>query len=64
MNINITIGIYLTVSNGDYKKEYSLHYLNGGMNAYEKAIGSCGDILAYYDNDQLFQFFGFSFKKN
>jgi hypothetical protein len=32
------------------------------MNDYEKAIRSCGDILAYYDDDQLFPVFGFGFK--
>ena len=30
-------------------------------NDYEKAIRSCGDILAYYDDDQLFPCFGFGF---
>ena len=31
------------------------------MNDYEKAIRICGDILARYDNDQLFPVFGFGF---
>ena len=29
------------------------------MNSYEKAIKSCGDIVAYYDYDQLFPVFGY-----
>ena len=62
MNINLTIGIDFTGSNGTYTDYRSLHYLNKGMNDYEKAIRSCGDILAYYDNDQLFPVFGFGFK--
>ena len=62
MNINLTIGIDFTGSNGAYTDARSLHYLNNGMNDYEKAIRSCGDILAYYDNDQLFPVFGFGFK--
>ena len=62
MNINLTIGIDFTGSNGSYKVRNSLHYLKNGMNDYEKAIRSCGDILAYYDNDQLFPVFGFGFK--
>ena len=62
MNINLTIGIDFTGSNGSYKLSSSLHYLKNGMNDYEKAIRSCGDILAYYDNDQLFPVFGFGFK--
>ena len=62
MNINLTVGIDFTGSNGDYKDPRSLHYLNNGKNDYEKAIRSCGDILAYYDDDQLFPVFGFGFK--
>ena len=61
MNINLTIGIDFTGSNGNYTDSDSLHYLNNGMNDYEKAIRSCGDILAYYDDDQLFPCFGFGF---
>ena len=62
MNINLTIAIDFTGSNGAYTDSRSLHYLNNGMNDYEKAIRSCGDILAYYDDDQLFPVFGFGFK--
>ena len=62
MNINLTIGIDFTASNGSYTDSKSLHYLQNGMNDYEKAIRSCGDILAYYDNDQLFPVFGFGFR--
>ena len=62
MNINLTIGIDFTGSNGAYTDYRSLHYLNNGLNDYEKAIRSCGDILAYYDDDQLFPVFGFGFQ--
>ena len=61
MNINLTIGIDFTGSNGTYTDYRSYNYLDGGMNDYEKAIRSCGDILAYYDDDQLFPVFGFGF---
>ena len=61
MNINLTIGIDFTGSNGHYKDKPSYHYLDAGMNNYEKAIRSCGDIVAHYDNDQLFPVFGFGF---
>lgn len=61
MNINLTIGIDFTGSNGHYKDQPSYHYLDGGMNNYEKAIRSCGDIVAHYDNHQLFPVFGFGF---
>ena len=62
MSINLTIGIDFTGSNGIYTQSNSLHYLNNGMNDYEKAIRSCGDILANYDDDKLFPVFGFGFK--
>ena len=62
MSINLTIGIDFTGSNGIYTQSNSLHYLKNGMNDYEKAIRSCGDILANYDDDQLFPVFGFGFK--
>ena len=55
------IGIDFTGSNGHYKDKPSYHYLEGGMNNYEKAISSCGDIVAPYDNYQLFPVFGFDF---
>ena len=61
ININLTIGIDFTGSNGHYKDEISYHYLYAGMNNYEKAIRSCGDIVAPYDSDQLFPVFGFGF---
>ena len=61
MNINLTIGIDFTGSNGHYLDEPSYHYLNAGLNNYEKAIRSCGDIVAHYDDDQLFPVFGFGF---
>ena len=38
----------------------SLHYMNGDeQNDYENAISSCGNIIAYYDYDQLFPVYGF-----
>ena len=46
MNINLMIGIDFPGSNGHYKDQPSYHYLEGGMNNYEKAIHSCGDIVA------------------
>ena len=57
MNINLTIGIDFTGSNGHYKDAPSYHYLDAGMNNYEKAIRSCGDIVAHYDNDKIISSF-------
>ena len=62
MQINLTIGIDFTGSNGDPTKAFSLHYLGAGNNKYEVAINSCGNIVAYYDYDQLFPVFGFGGK--
>ena len=60
MEINLTIGIDFTGSNGSPSYSNSLHYLApGSLNNYERAIRSCGDILAVYDADQLFPVYGY-----
>ena len=59
-NINLEIAIDYTVSNGNPDVKESLNYKFGTTpNDYEKVIKSCGDILAYYDADQLFPVYGF-----
>jgi hypothetical protein len=61
--INLTIGIDFTGSNGLPTKPNSLHYIDSSTyNSYEMAIHSCGNIVAYYDYDQLFPVFGFGGK--
>ncbi len=62
MQINLAVGIDFTGSNGDPSKPTSLHYLGTTNNSYELAIMSCGNIVAYYDYDQLFPAFGFGGK--
>jgi hypothetical protein len=62
MQINLTVAIDFTGSNGDPTKPFSLHYLGTSNNSYEIAISSCGNIVAYYDYDQLFPAFGFGGK--
>jgi len=62
MQINLTVAIDFTGSNGDPTKPFSLHYLGSNCNSYETAINSCGNIVAYYDYDQLFPAFGFGGK--
>ena len=58
--INLDIGIDYTLSNGLPNDPNSLHYMKTeGGNDYEKAIQSCGKIIAYYDYDQLFPVYGF-----
>ena len=58
--INLDIAIDYTESNGSPDNSNSLHYMKAeGGNDYEKAINSCGKIIAYYDYDQLFPVYGF-----
>ena len=58
--INLDIAIDYTKSNHLPNNPDSLHYLKKeGGNDYEKAIKSCGKIIANYDYDQLFPVYGF-----
>ena len=58
--INLDIAIDYTESNGSPDNPNSLHYMNAeGGNDYEKAINSCGKIIAHNDYDQLFPVYGF-----
>lgn len=60
IQIGLSIAIDFTGSNGLPKERSSLHYIFGQEpNQYERAISSCGNILAYYDYDQLFPCYGF-----
>ena len=58
MQINLDIAIDYTASNNE--NPIPLHNIDGGHeNDYEKAIESCGSIIAFYDYDQLFPVYGF-----
>ena len=58
MQINLDIAIDYTASNNE--NPIPLHNVNGMQkNDYEKAIESCGSILAFYDYDKLFPVYGF-----
>lgn len=60
MQISLMIGIDFTASNGEPYKPNSLHYFKDNLGSpYEQAIRACGDIVAYYDYDQLFPVFGY-----
>ena len=60
MQINLEIAIDYTKSNKPPNDPKSNHYLySSDLNDYEKAIKSCGEILAPYDSDQLFPVYGF-----
>ena len=60
VQIKLSIGIDFTASNGNINDPNSLHYISpGNYNDYEKAIKSCGLIMAFYDYDQKFATYGF-----
>ena len=63
VEIGLSVAIDFTNSNGDPNDPRSLHYIYGREpNQYERAINSCGNILSYYDYDQLYPCFGFGAK--
>ncbi|XP_067402963.1 copine-1 isoform X2 [Emydura macquarii macquarii] len=58
--INFTVGIDFTGSNGYPKSPDSLHYISpNGINEYLTAIWSVGNVVQDYDTDKLFPAFGF-----
>uniref|UniRef100_A0A665VV63 Copine-3 n=1 Tax=Echeneis naucrates TaxID=173247 RepID=A0A665VV63_ECHNA len=58
--INFTIAIDFTGSNGDPKSPNSLHYISPhGYNEYLAAIWAVGNVIQDYDSDKMFPAFGF-----
>ncbi|XP_071410323.1 copine-3 isoform X2 [Pithys albifrons albifrons] len=58
--LNFTVGIDFTGSNGDPRSPDSLHYLSpSGVNEYLTAIWSVGMVIQDYDADKMFPAFGF-----
>ncbi|KAL7985454.1 hypothetical protein Chor_004024 [Crotalus horridus] len=58
--INFTVGIDFTGSNGNPKSPDSLHYISpNGINEYLSAIWCVGGVVQDYDTDKLFPAFGF-----
>ncbi|XP_030624036.1 copine-3 isoform X2 [Chanos chanos] len=58
--INFTVGVDFTGSNGNPKSPDSLHYISPqGVNEYLNAIWSVGLVIQDYDSDKLFPAFGF-----
>ncbi|XP_058478376.1 copine-3-like isoform X1 [Solea solea] len=61
--INFTIAIDFTGSNGDPTSPQSLHYINpDGYNEYLAAIWAVGNVIQDYDSNKMFPVFGFGAK--
>ena len=57
--IQLSVAIDFTLSNGDPSDRDSLHYLDMSRNEYLNAIRSVGNILQYYDSDKHIPVLGF-----
>ena len=63
VQIGFSIAIDFTASNGAISNPNSLHYIGSGEpNKYEKAIYACGNIVSYYDYEQMIPCYGFGAK--
>ncbi|XP_061569265.1 copine-3-like [Cololabis saira] len=61
--INFTIAVDFTGSNGDPSSPRSLHYINPeGYNEYLTAIWAVGNVIQDYDSNKMFPVFGFGAK--
>ncbi|CAG2215173.1 Copine-5,Copine-8,Copine-1,Copine-2,Copine-A,Copine-4,Copine-9,Copine-7,Copine-6,Copine-3 [Mytilus edulis] len=60
MQVNFTVGVDFTASNGDPKTANSLHYINPYQpNEYQQAIQAVGAVCQDYDTDKMFPALGF-----
>ena len=57
--IQLSVAIDFTLSNGHPSERDSLHYLDMNKNEYLHAIRSVGNILQYYDSDKQIPVLGF-----
>ncbi|XP_041375225.1 copine-3-like isoform X2 [Gigantopelta aegis] len=63
LQVNLTVGIDFTASNGDPREPTSLHYMNPyEPNEYLQAIMSVGTVVQDYDSDKMFPALGFGAK--
>ena len=63
--LELSIAIDFTGSNGDPRRPGTLHYIShhsNDLNDYEKAFLGVGSIVARYDSDQRFPIYGFGAK--
>ncbi|XP_014671442.1 PREDICTED: copine-3-like [Priapulus caudatus] len=60
LQMNFTVGIDFTASNGDPLKPGTLHFINPNQpNEYEQATWSVGQVIQDYDSDKMFPALGF-----
>ncbi|KAK3801702.1 hypothetical protein RRG08_033888 [Elysia crispata] len=60
LQMNFTVAIDFTASNGNPSQSSSLHYINPYQpNQYASAIQAVGEIIQDYDSDKLFPVLGF-----
>ena len=65
LNIDLSIAIDFTGSNGDPYYSSSLHYISDGfVNNYEKSIRACADILSIYNKNDEYDVYGFGANLN
>lgn len=64
LELELSIAIDFTGSNGDPRTPGTLHYIHPDeqLNDYEKAITAVGGVIARYDSDQKFPCYGFGAK--
>ncbi|CAL8253452.1 unnamed protein product [Arctogadus glacialis] len=61
--LNFTVAIDFTASNGSPSQPSSLHYMSPyQMNAYGMALKAVGEVIQDYDSDKLFPAYGFGAK--
>nr|XP_055044345.1 copine-9 isoform X2 [Misgurnus anguillicaudatus] len=61
--LNFTVAIDFTASNGNPSQPTSLHYMNPyQLNMYAMALKAVGEIVQDYDSDKLFPAYGFGAK--
>ena len=59
LQLNLSVAIDFTGSNGVVTHPTSLHYLGNQLNQYQQAILAIGNILLNYDSDKRIPAFGF-----
>jgi Copine/C2 domain len=67
LELQLSVAIDFTGSNGDPRKPGTLHYVDsvtGHLNCYEKVMSAIGSMIAKYDSSKKIQMMGFGAKFN